>query len=250
MNILIIEDEAKAARGIIKILAEIDTAIKIVAVIESVKDGLAWFKENEQPDLIFSDIQLSDGLCFDIYQNIKVTSPIVFCTAFDEYLMQAFETCAVSYLLKPINRDKVENALDKYQAMQTSFHDGSIDKLMTYLKPAYKSVLLINYKEKIIPMQTKDIAFFHWDDNALTLTTLKGQKYIYSASLDEMERILDPTIFFRANRQFLINRHSIRDIERFFARKLTVKLTVDIPESIVIGKTKVSDFLKWVTFEN
>jgi len=250
MNILIIEDEAKAARGIIKILAEIDNTIKIVAVIESVKDGLAWFKENDQPDLIFSDIQLSDGLCFDIYQNIKITSPIVFCTAFDEYIMQAFDTCAVSYLLKPVNREKIEGALDKYQAMQTSFHNDSIDKLMTYLKPAYKSVLLINYKEKIIPIQTKDIAFFHWDENALTLTTLKGQKYIYSASVDEMERLLDPVVFFRANRQYLINRYAIRDIERFFARKLTVKLTVDTPESVLIGKTKTSDFLKWVSFEN
>jgi len=249
MNILIIEDEAKAARGIIKILAEIDNTIKIVAVIESVKDALAWFKENDQPDLIFSDIQLSDGLCFDIYQNIKVTSPIVFCTAFDEYLMQAFETCAISYLLKPINREKIEVALDKYQTMQSSFHNENIDKLMTYLKPAYKSVLLINYKEKIIPVQTKDIACFHWDENALTLITLKGQKYNYSASLDEMERILDPSLFFRANRQYLINRDAIRDIERFFARKLTVKLTVGTPESIVIGKMKASDFLKWVSKE-
>jgi len=250
MNVLIIEDEAKAARGIIKILAEIDNTIKIVAVIESVKDALAWFKENEQPDLIFSDIQLSDGLCFDIYQNIKMTSPIVFCTAFDEYLMQAFDTCAISYLLKPVSREKIENALDKYQAMQTSFHDSSIDKLMTYLKPAYKSVLLINYKEKIIPIQTKDIAFFHWDENALSLTTLKGQKYIHSGSVDEMERLLDPALFFRANRQYLINRDAIREIERFFARKLTVKLTVDTPESIVIGKTKAADFLKWVTKES
>lgn len=250
MNVLIIEDEAKAARGIIKMLAEIDNTIKIVAVIESVKDGLAWFKENEQPDLIFSDIQLSDGLCFDIYQNIKITSPIVFCTAFDEYLMQAFDTCTVSYLLKPISREKIENALDKYQAMQTSFNDGNIEKLMTYLKPAYKSVLLINYKEKIIPIQTKDIAFFHWDENALTLTTLKGHKYIYSGSVDEMERMLDPAMFFRANRQYLINRDAIRDIERFFARKLTVKLTVDTPESVVIGKTKATEFLKWVSFEN
>lgn len=164
--------------------------------------------------------------------------------------MQAFDTCAISYLLKPVNRDKIESALDKYQTMQTSFHDGSIDKLMAYLKPAYKSVLLINYKEKIIPIQTKDIAFFHWDENALSLTTLKGHKYIYSGSVDEMERLLDPSMFFRANRQYLINRDAIRDIERFFARKLTVKLTVDTPESVVIGKTKTSDFLKWVSFEN
>jgi len=250
MKVLILEDEAKAARGIIKILAEIDNTIQVVAVIESVRYALAWFKENEQPDLIFSDIQLSDGLCFDIYKNIKVTSPVVFCTAFDEYIMQAFDTCAISYLLKPINREKIENALDKFQTMQTLFQDNNIDKLMSWLKPAYKSVLLINYKEKIIPIQTKDIAFFHWDENVLALTTLKGQKYIYSGSLDEMERMLEPSLFFRVNRQYLINRDAIRDIERFFARKLTVKLTVDTTESIVIGKTKASEFLKWVSFEN
>ncbi len=246
MNILIIEDEMKAAKGLIKTLAEIDDTIRIVAVLESVKDSVKWFAENEQPDLIFSDIQLSDGLCFDIYQNVKVTSPIIFCTAFDEYLMDAFDTCAVSYLLKPINKDKIEEALAKYKSMQATFQDNHIEKLLSQIKPTYKTTLLVNFKDKIMPVQTKDIAFFYWDESVLTLTTLKNHKYYYSASVDEMERMLDPQLFYRTNRQFLVNRNAILNAERYLARKIAVKLSVEVPETIVVGKTKLTDFLKWL----
>ena len=249
MNILIIEDEIKASKGLIKTLAAIDDTIRIVAVLESVKDSLKWFGENEQPDLIFSDIQLSDGLCFDIYQNVKITSPIIFCTAFDEYLMDAFDTCAISYLLKPISKEKIEEALAKYKTMQSTFQDNHIEKLLSQIKPTYKTTLLVNFKDKITPIQTQDIAFFYWDESLLTLTTMKNHKYYYSASVDEMERLLDPNLFYRATRQYLINRHAILNAERYLARKIAVKLSVDVPETIVIGKTKMTDFLKWLEGE-
>ncbi len=246
MKVLIIEDESKAAKGLIKILAEIDDTLQIVGIIQSVKDGLKWFAENEQPDLIFSDIQLADGLCFDIYQEVKVTRPIIFCTAFDEYLLEAFDTCAVSYLLKPISKNKIEEALTKYRNMQDTFRDNHIEKLLSQLKPSYRTTLLINYKEKIVPVPTREIAFFYWDESLLMLTTMKNQKYCYSASVDEMERALDPTLFYRANRQYLINRRAILNAERYLARKIVIKLSVETPESVVIGKAKVTDFLKWL----
>ena len=246
MKVLIIEDEAKAAKGLIKTLSEIDNAIRILAVLGSVKDVLEWFEQNNEPDLIFSDIQLSDGLCFDIYRNIQITKPIIFCTAFDEYLMDAFDTCAVSYLLKPISKQDIKEALTKYETMQAAFQDSSMDKLLAQIKPSYKTTLLINYKEKVIPVQTKNIAFFYWNGNVLIFHTLNNEKYTYPCSVDEMEKMLNPDLFYRANRQYLINRYAILNAERYFAHKILVKLSVEVPEIILVTKTKVTAFFNWL----
>jgi two-component system, LytTR family, response regulator LytT len=250
MTALIIEDEKKAAREIERILAAIDGSIKIVSVLESVEQAIIWFKLNEQPDVIFSDIQLADGLCFDIYKQIRVNSPVIFCTAYDDYLLNAFETNAVSYLLKPVTTEKVEQALHKLSGLKKAFNNGSsespLEKLLQHLKPSYKTSLLINQKEKIIPIQVKDISFFYLSNNLLNLYTTNNQKYFISGTLDELEKTLDPSLFYRANRQFLINRNAIQSAENCFARKLVAKLHINTPESIIISKAKASDFLRWL----
>lgn len=249
-RVLIIEDEAKAARELANLLHYIDADIEISATLESVEQAIAWFAENSQPDLIFSDIQLADGLCFDIYSQVAIKSPVIFCTAFDEYLMKAFDTYAVSYLLKPITRDKIEKALDKFHSLKSVFEkqqeEQKLSSLLRQVSQSYKTAMLVYQKEKIIPVQVKDIAFFYLDKNIVNITTLNGQRYYLSAKLDELENVLDPALFCRANRQFLVNRAAIANAEKFFARKLVIKLTVNAPEIIVVSKAKASEFLHWL----
>jgi two-component system response regulator LytT len=249
INVLIIEDEAKAARELAAILKRIDDEINVLGILDSVEQSLQWFKTNKQPDLILTDIQLADGLCFDIYNQVNIQSPIIFCTAFDEYLMNAFDTNAVSYLLKPISREKVEKALEKFHAMRSAFEKketNNITGLLQQLKYQYKTALLVHHKEKIIPVPVKDIACFYLDKNLLSIVTVTNQKYHLSSTLDEIEKLLDPAVFYRANRQFLINKAAIANAERFFARKLVVKLIVDTPETIIVSKAKASEFLEWM----
>lgn len=249
LNVLIIEDEAKAARELANMLKLIDNEINVSAILDSVEQSLQWFAANKQPGLILSDIQLADGLCFEIYNQVSIKSPIIFCTAFDEYLMNAFDTNAVSYLLKPVTREKLEKALDKFQTMKQAFEkaeNNNITGLLQQLKYQYKTALLVHHKEKIIPVPVKNIAYFYLDKAYISIITISNQKYHLSSTLDDIEKSLDPGLFYRANRQFLINKAAIVNAERFFARKLVAKLIVDTPEIIIVSKAKASEFLQWM----
>lgn len=250
MRVLIIEDEKHAAQELQRILLDFDCRISIVAIIDSVEEGIAFLTKNPHPDLIFSDIQLADGMCFEIYESVQVNSPIIFCTAFDEYVMDAFKTNAVSYVLKPITEEKVTNALDKFKQLKQAFEPKKaaayIAELSKILKAPYKTALLVNQRENIIPLQIKDIVFFYLDNTMVKIGTMNNHSYLITSSLDELERILDPSIFYRANRQFIINRNAIINVERYFARKLVTQLNVKAPERVVISKGKASDFLKWL----
>lgn len=250
MNVLIIEDEARTARQLAGILVRLDPTIRVMAMLESVEEGIAWLSRREQPDLIFSDIQLADGISFEIFKQVRITCPIIFCTAFDEYMLHAFETNAISYLLKPILPDKVQQALDKFALLRQVPSPEpmalALERMMSQLKPVYKSSLLVNHREKIIPVQVKDVAYFCLDNTVIQLSTLQHQHYFLTTSLDELEKTVDPELFYRANRQFLINRQAVASVERFFSRKLAVKLAVETPEAVIVSKTKAVDFLNWL----
>lgn len=246
MNILIIEDEPRAAKELHKMIQQIDDTIQVSGILESVEQALEWLSANTQPDLILSDIQLADGLSFDIFNQVQLRSAIIFCTAFDEYLLHAFETNAVSYLLKPITIEKLEKALQQYDSMRAAFTPNNMQSLLQAIRPAHKSALLVNEKEKIIPVQVKDIACIYLDNTVLQITTLQNKKYFMTATMDETERILDPALFYRANRQYLINREAIANAERYFARKLVIKLNVPTIEQIVVSKAKSAEFLQWL----
>jgi len=250
MNILIIEDEVHAARELQRIVQKIDQRITVQAIIDNVEEGIVFLSSKAQPDLIFSDIQLADGMCFEIYDHVEVKSPIIFCTAYDQYLLEAFETNAVSYLLKPITEEKVANALHKFEQLKEAFEPrkafAAIEQLSQQLKNPYKATLLVDQREKIIPLPAKDIAFFYLDNTLINIFTLHHQHYYISTSLDELERSLDPDLFYRANRQFIVNRNAITDVERFFSRKLVLHLHIKPPETLLISKAKASDFLRWL----
>lgn len=249
-DILIIEDEAKAARELSNMLKHIDDSINVLAILDSIEQSIQWFSGNAQPHLILSDIQLADGLCFEIFQKVNIKSPVIFCTAFDEYLMNAFDTNAVSYLLKPVTRNKLEIALEKYHTFKSVFEKentvSNLNSLLQQLKYNYKSALLVYQKDKIIPVQVKDIACIYLNKTMLNISTMSGHKYYLSSTLDDVENMLDPSMFCRANRQFLINKAAIINAERFFARKLTVKLIVETTEPVIVSKAKASEFLQWL----
>lgn len=250
MKVLIIEDEAKTARELSNLLTSIDPHIKISGILDSVEQAIEWFTHNPQPDLIFSDIQLADGLCFSIYEQVKIKCPIIFCSAFDEYLLTAFETNAISYLLKPVTKDKLQGALNKFNTLKAAFdsepYSNAIEILLKQVKQPYKTTLLVNQGEKIIPIQTKDIACFYMENTVIQVITLKHQKYFIVNTMDELEKKVDHDYFYRANRQFLINRNAIINAERFFTRKLIIKLSVETPETITVSKVKATDFLTWL----
>ncbi|MDR7128037.1 DNA-binding LytR/AlgR family response regulator [Algoriphagus sp. 4150] len=250
MNILIIEDEQKAAKELERILLEIDGKLSVVAILDSVEQGVSYLSKEPPVDLIFSDIQLADGMCFEIYNQVTISSPIIFCTAFDEYMMEAFDTNAVSYLLKPVTSEKGATALAQYHQMKTAFEPANaartLGQISSQLTKVFKSTILVEYKEKIIPLRVKDIAYFYLDKTIVKITTRTNQRFFFASSLDEVERVLDPELFYRANRQFLINKQFVVSIERHFSRKLVTKLSVDTPEAIVVSKAKASEFLRWI----
>jgi len=250
MNVMIIEDEAKAASELERILLSLDAGIEIVAKTDSVEDSVNYLSEHPHPDLIFSDIQLSDSLCFEIFDRVHVRSPIVFCTAFDQYTMNAFETNAISYILKPVNVKKVSAALQKFNEMKSVFEPDkasrSIQSAGSQLKYTYKTTLLVEQGDKVIPLQVKDIAFIYLDQTIVKITTFTRQRYFFASSLDEVERMLDPAYFYRANRQFLINRAAVGSAERYLSRRFVVKLNVDTPEPIIVSKAKATDFFQWL----
>ncbi|GAA0534373.1 LytR/AlgR family response regulator transcription factor [Chitinophaga japonensis] len=250
MNIVIIEDEPRAAQELQHIIHEVVPAARITAVLDSVEQSLQRQADIMAADLVFSDIALGDGQCFDIFRQVDIKSPVIFCTAYDEYLMHAFETNAISYLLKPITREKVEKAIDKFNRMKAALADQSsgaaVRQLLQRLKQPYKSALLVHQKERIIPIQVKEVACFYLDDTLVKITMLHGQQYYLGASLEELEKTLDPGQFYRANRQYLVNRQAIQSVERFFARKLAVRLTIGNMTPVMVSKAKAGEFLQWL----
>lgn len=246
MKIVIIEDEPKTAANLEKILKSIDSNFRITEIIDSVEIGLLYFGEVGFPDLIFSDIQIADGLSFEIFETKTPTCPVIFCTAYDQYALQAFKANGIDYLLKPFSEADVRKSLEKYRNLrQSEVSSQSLQALFEQLQKPQKQSVLVNFREKIIPINLQQIPFFYASNHTTTIF-FEGKKLTLSYSLDELEKMIDTTKFYRANRQYLINRDFIREIEHYFARKLVVLLTIPTPEKIVISKAKASEFLRWM----
>ncbi len=246
MKIVIIEDEPKTAANLEKMLKSISPDYRILEKIDSVESGLHYFEEVGFPDLIFSDIQIADGLSFEIFNLHPPTCPIIFCTAYDQYALQAFRANGIDYLLKPFSEADVSASIEKYESLkQPSQPNQSLQLLFEQLQKPQKQTILINFREKIIPINIISIPFFY-SINHNTIIFFEGKEQNISYSLDELEEILDSRQFYRANRQFIINRTFISEIEHYFARKLLVSLNTKTPEKIIISKAKANEFLRWI----
>lgn len=250
MKVIIIEDEPKTAKELKRMLTGIDQDIIIANILPSVNTAIKWFRENPAPDLIFSDIQLGDGLCFDIFREVQVNVPVIFCTAYDEYAVQAFESNSIDYLLKPIEENMLERGLKKFQRIREHYssatYTNSFNKALLQIEQNYKQSILVHYREKIIPVKAADIYFVHVGDGSVILRTFDKQEYAIHYTIDQLEGMLHKQQFFRANRQFIINRDIIRGVEHYFNRRLLVDTICPTPEKIIISRLKAPDFLRWL----
>lgn len=253
MNVVIIEDEVQTAWDIRNSIEKVRPSYSIAAVLDHVESAIEWFAKNPSPDLIISDIKLGDGLSFDIFKTVPLTSPIIFCTAYNEYAMEAFKNNGVDYLLKPIKEEMLDRSLAKIEGfMGSSRH--SVDKhLLESLRRSleirehtYRRSLLVSYRSQLIPVQTDQVALFAIEDKLVFLHTFEGKKYQIHETLDQLEAFLHPDQFFRANRQFIISFRSIKHIEHSDSRKLLVETAVTAVEPIVISKAKSSEFISWI----
>jgi two-component system, LytTR family, response regulator LytT len=251
MKILIIEDEIEAVKNIVWLLEKIEPQAEILATIDSVVTGIAWLKNNAPPDLIISDIQLADGNSFEIYRQVSVKCPVIFTTAFDEYVLQSFKVHSIDYLLKPIREDGFKAAIEKYKSLNIHILHQFSDKLSDFINtqkqatPTYRKSFLVRYRDKMLPVKTEDFAFFYTKENLVYGVTKVDKTYTIENTLEELEDKLDPVQFFRANRQFIVSRDVLSEIEFYFTGRLSLKTQPLAFDKILVSKERVPVFRKW-----
>ncbi len=257
MNILIIEDEPLVAKNLEKLVQELEPTAVLMATIGSVKETLNWFKTNPVPDLILSDIQLSDGVSFDVFQEADLGCPIIFTTAYDEYAIRAFKLNSIDYLLKPIDKAELKCAFEKFKrnsgVSKADDYQEQLGNLLIDLKSKvvaqkYKTRFTAHHQRSIVAVPDSKVACFYRDE-VIWLQTLgekETQRLITDYnSLDEVEELLNPQDFFRANRQFIVNKLAIESYRTHFTGKIELKLQVPAKEDIIISKEKAHQFRGW-----
>ena len=247
MKALIIEDELMAAKTLKKLLGEVSPDTEIVGVLESIEDSVDWISQHPMPDLIFMDIHLADGSSFTIFDRVTVTCPVIFTTAYDEYALKAFEVNSIDYLLKPISKEALERAVAKYHNLGRGLEQQQLEALLKHLgtKPKFKSCFLLPERDKLVPLPTSDIAYAYIDTKTVKLVTFDDKTFYMNQTLDDILAQLDPQMFFRANRQFLISRNAVKDVSVWFGNKLAINLTVETPEKVIVSKARVAEFKAW-----
>ena len=251
MKVIIIEDELKTAKDLKNMLQALDSEIIVEAVLTSVTSATQWLQVNPTPELIFSDIQLGDGLSFEIFKEVQTEAPVIFCTAFDEYAIRAFESNSIDYLLKPIDENMLQKSLEKYFRFKEHLVTGSQlihdrNRVISQMDTSYKQNILVHYREKIIPVRVMDIQAMFASNGLVYVHTANATSYPVQYTMEQLELMLNPQQFFRVNRQFILNRDFIINIEHYFNRKLMVTTKSELPEKIIISKIKVQPFLQWV----
>jgi two-component system response regulator LytT len=243
MRVVIIEDELKTANELKSMLQSLNDEIIVEAVLNSVATATEWLKRNPAPDLIFSDIQLGDGLSFEIFREVQTNAQIVFCTAFDEYAIRAFESNSIDYLLKPVEESMVMKSLEKYHRLNVHSINNqqqaqNLNKILVQMDSGYKQNILVHYREKIIPVRVMDIQFIYASNGAVYLYTSNDKNYVVQHTIEQLESLLNPQLFFRANRKFIINHGFITNIEHYFNRKLFVMTKSKLPKRSLLAGLK------------
>jgi two-component system response regulator LytT len=247
MRILIVEDETAAYENLVDIITEIDPEIQIAGYTESIIQTINWLKANQIPDLILMDIHLSDGSAFSIFNNIALETPIIFTTAYDEYAIEAFKVNSIDYLLKPIKTEDLKRALDKFKKLTRQ----DVLKYLTQLTqltpfPRYMDKLLIPFKDKLQPVDLKEISCFYTTEKNTRIYLKNGKSYTYSKTLEQIEATLNPADFIRANKQYIVARNSVKNITIWFDSRLLITLDIEPPERIYISKNKAAEFKAWI----
>jgi two-component system, LytTR family, response regulator len=252
MKVLILEDEQPAVDHLTSLLKAYDKSIEILAVMDSVKDVVAWLQSNPPPDLIFMDIQVADGLCFDIFGKVQVHSPVIFTTAYQEYAIRAFKVNSIDYLLKPIDLAGLKDAMEKYSRYYSSkseipiIHPAIIESVKKMLEKPYKNRFVIKVGEHLRSLATEDILCFFSQEKTTHLCTNDNRILIVDYSLDQVMELIDPEKFFRINRKTIVNRDAIIDIVVWSKTRLRLRLKVDLDEPPVVSRDKVNQFKDWL----
>ena len=251
MKVIIIEDETAAVNSLKAILQQNSVAdIEVVAELESIEDSIEWFQSSSPPDIIFMDIHLADGLAFTIFEQVEVAAPVVFTTAYDEYALQAFQVSSIDYLLKPVTLNSLEHALNKFllfNPMERKEHILRTNAMIENRKEVKK--LLVMFADKFYPLPVDDIYYFYTAREKVTAHTFDGKKHPVDYTLDTLYEQLNQQHFFRANRQFIISRKSVKDVELWSGNRLSVNLLIPVPERIIISKVKTPILKKWIMQE-
>lgn len=249
MKVIIIEDEKPAAGKLLKALQKIEERIEVLAVLLSIKESVGWLQNNKSPDLIFMDINLTDGLSFKVFEKVTIECPVIFTTAYDEYWQEAFEHNSIDYLLKPIKQDKLEASVRKYRRLKQHF-SVNIQSLANWESPnnsgAYKKRFLVKRGTDYISVKSEDIAYFYAAHKLVCMVDKSAQKYILDISLAEIEKQVDPSQFCRVNRKYLVNIGAIKRIKSFSKSKLQLELEPSMSEEIIISQENVALFKEWM----
>lgn len=250
MNITIIEDELRTAKSLENILKELRPLAKITGTYQSIEESVLALSQGPHPDLVFMDIQLADGLSFEIFKSVDIICPVVFCTAFDEYSLDAFKRNGVDYVLKPFSKEDIAGAMRKVDNLKNFFQQKATpdisELLLQMVQPSAKTSFLVFKHQKYTTVQVAQIAYFYIRNESTSMMCFDGQEFPLNQSLDQVAGSVSPKQFFRVNRQFLVNFSAIKEIEHYFLRKLYLKLVIETPEKLLINKEKSTAFLSWM----
>jgi two-component system, LytTR family, response regulator LytT len=251
MKILIIEDEDLAVRKLQKTLASVDDSAEVVGVTDSIKSSVEWLMNNPQPDLILMDIELADGQSFEIFNLTEVKSQVIFTTSYDEFALKAFKVNSVDYLLKPIQKDELEAALNKFKKLHANNSEINIDNLVKELQQKlqpkeYRKRFLVKFVQKLISVEIDEIAYFYSDGRLNIFKTIEGKKFVVDYTMDELEEMLDPQKYFRISRSFYVSINCIGKIEDYFGNRLILQLKPDVDKEVLVSREKVMDFKRWM----
>ena len=259
MRYLIIEDEPLTQEELVRMLKALDPNFVLLASIDSVKQSIEWFNTNEQPDIVFMDIHLSDNICFEIFNKVEITAPVIFTTAYDQYAIEAFKTNGIAYLLKPIEEDELIAALKKFRTLtNTNIELSSIHSHIQQLSTLNSQFSTLNsYKERVLAkvgdnyqhVAMQDVAYFYSEDHYTFVATKDKQRYIINYTLDTLVEQINPQQFFRISRQFIVNINAINNISKHFNGRLKITVNPSFSEDIYVSRNRVQTFLAWLDGE-
>lgn len=252
MKILIVEDEELAVKKLQKTLAAVDDTAEVVGTAECIKSAVEWLQNNPAPDLILMDIELSDGQSFEIFNLIEVKSPVIFTTSYDEFALKAFKVNSVDYLLKPVQKEELQAALNKFKKLKDdSKSDLNIESLVKELQQKlqpkeFRKRFLVKHAQKLVSIEITDIAYFYSDGRLNFFKTTDNKKFVVDYTMDELEEMLDPERYFRISRSFYVSIDSVDKIDDYFGNRLILSLKPAVDKESLVSREKVTEFKKWM----
>ena len=257
MKILIVEDEPLAVKKLQRTLSVVEEDAEVIGVTHSIKSTVEWIQANPAPDLVLMDIELADGQSFEVFNQVEVPGSVIFVTSYDEYALKAFKVNSVDYLLKPIKKEDLQAALDKFKQLkklysaQPSLNMQNLEGLLKELygkvaSKTYRKRFLVKNGNKLTSIETGEVAYFFTEGRLNFFKTASNKKFIVDYSIDELEEMLDPEQFFRINRSFVVSLNSVSQIEEFFGNRLALKIIPDQDKEVIVSREKVSEFKRWM----